>query len=151
MPSSAHNNTWSARGLHSKQRESIKIMRLKNSTVSLDPPQLSICYFDLSDLMWLLDATQATHAIKVNKFVVRKTRHSLKAPVKSSLIKVHLNRGTLRSIIHLSCKLCLFTGRRRTSKIWNILSAYFSIEFDRHQLNFRTIEKEVDPFRFIIS
>lgn len=43
-----------------------------NSTVSLDPPQLSSCYFDLSDLMWLLDATQAADVIKVNKFVVRK-------------------------------------------------------------------------------
>lgn len=47
-----------------------------NSRASLDSPQLSSSYFDLSDLMWLLDTTQATDAIKVNEFVVRQTRHS---------------------------------------------------------------------------
>lgn len=31
---------------------------------------------------------------------------------------------------------------RKTLRIWNIPSGYFSIKFDRHQLNFRATEKE---------
>lgn len=41
--------------------------------------------------MWLLDTTQATDAIKVNEFVVRKTLVISRARLKSSLVEVYLN------------------------------------------------------------
>lgn len=72
----------------------------------------------------------------------------MRVPVKLSAIEVHLKPRNFK--VNNSSELQVVLVYRKKEDINGMEHpiSYFSVKFDRHQLNLRTIEKEVHPCTF---